>query len=94
VVVTPVVGSPMTVVATHVVSSFMHKLMKKRNLVYRNLFLLMRKSNINFLCMMCHMMDLLEDLIGPEFWLSLMTMRYMLANKFRWRVILPHLKKP
>jgi hypothetical protein len=40
------------------------------------------------------MMSLLEDLSGPEGWLSLMTMRYMLEKKFKWRVIPPHLKKP
>jgi hypothetical protein len=39
-------------------------------------------------------MNLLEDLKGPEGRLSLKIMRFMLANKFKWRVILPLLKKP
>jgi hypothetical protein len=39
-------------------------------------------------------MNLLEDLRGPEGRLSLKTTRFMLAKKFKWRVIPPLLKKP
>jgi hypothetical protein len=39
-------------------------------------------------------MNLLEDLREPEGRLSLMTTRFMLANKLKW-IVIPHLlKKP
>jgi hypothetical protein len=68
--------------------------MKKRNLFFRNLLRIMRRSNNSLLYRMCHIMNLLEDLRGAEGQLSLMTIRLMLAKKFKWRVIPPLLKKP
>jgi hypothetical protein len=41
-----------------------------------------------------NIMNLLEDLRGPEGRLSLNITRFMLAKKFKWRVIPPLLKKP
>jgi hypothetical protein len=67
--------------------------MKKRNLFFRNLLPIMRRSNNNLLYMMCHVMNLLENLEGPENWLSLKITRFMLAKKFKWRVIPSFLKK-
>jgi hypothetical protein len=61
---------------------------------FKNLLPIMRKSKNNLVYKMCHMMNLLEDLRGPEGQLSLITMRFMLAKKFKWRVIPPDLKKP
>jgi hypothetical protein len=49
----------------------------------------MRRSNKSLLYRMCHTMNLLEDLRGSEGRLSLMTTRFMLAKKFKWRVIPP-----
>jgi hypothetical protein len=68
--------------------------MKKRNLFFRNLLSIMRKNNNNLLYRMCHIINLLEDLGGPEGRLSLKIMRFMLAKKFKWRVIPSVLKKP
>jgi hypothetical protein len=69
-------------------------MMKNRNMFFMNLLPIMRRSNNSLLYRMCHIMNLLEDLRGPEDQLSLMTMRFMLAKKFKWRVIPPLLKKP
>jgi hypothetical protein len=55
---------------------------------------IMRRNNKSLLYKMCHTMNLLEDLRRAEGWLSLMTTRFMLVNKFKWRVISPLLKKP
>jgi hypothetical protein len=54
----------------------------------------MRRSNKSLLYRMCLIMNLLEDLRGPEGRLSLMTTRFMLAKKFKWREIPPLLKRP
>jgi hypothetical protein len=43
----------------------------------------MRSSNKSILYRMCHTMNLLEDLRGPEGRLSLMTTRFILAKKFK-----------
>jgi hypothetical protein len=68
--------------------------MKKRNLFFRNLLPIMRRSNESLLYKMCHTMNLLEDFREPEGQLSLMTTRFILAKKFKWRVISPLLNKP
>jgi hypothetical protein len=47
----------------------------------------MRRSNKSLLDKMCLTMNLLEDLRGLEDQLSLMTTRFMLAKKFKWREI-------
>jgi hypothetical protein len=67
--------------------------MKKRSLFFKNLLSIMRSNN-SLLYRICHIMNLLEDLRGSEGQLSLMTTRFILAKKFKWRVIPPLLKKP
>jgi hypothetical protein len=52
--------------------------MKKRNILP-----IMKRSNNNILFRMCHMMNLLKDLRGPEGQLSLMTTRFMFAKKIQ-----------
>jgi hypothetical protein len=47
----------------------------------------MRRNNRSLPYRMCHTMNLLEDLREPEGRLSLMTMKFMLAKKFKLREI-------
>jgi hypothetical protein len=68
--------------------------MKKWNPFFRNLLPIMRRSNKSLLYRMCHTMNFLKGLRGPEVQLSQMTTRFMLAKKFKWKVIPPLLKKP
>jgi hypothetical protein len=83
VVVEPVVDSPVTMAATPIVDSLMVEIDEEEKPVFRNLLPIMRRSNNDLLFRMCHMMNLLEDLRGPECQLSLMTTRFMLAKKFK-----------
>jgi hypothetical protein len=62
--------------------------------VFRNLLPIMMRNNKSLPYRMCHTMNLLEDIREPEGRLSLMTMRFMLTKKFKWREIPPLLKKP
>jgi hypothetical protein len=77
---TPIIGSPMTEVDLEP--------------IFRNLLPIMWRNNKSLPYRMCHTMNLLEDLREPEGRLSLMTMRFMLVKKFKWREIPPLLKKP
>jgi hypothetical protein len=90
----PVVDSPVSVAATHIVGSPMAEVDEEEEPIFRNLLSIIWRSNKSLLYRMCHTMNLLEDLRGPEGRLSLMTTRFMLAKKFKWRVIPPLLKKP
>jgi hypothetical protein len=60
----------------------------------RNLLPITRRRNNILLYRMCHIINLLGDLRGPECQLPLMTTRLMFVKKFKWRVIPPLLKKP
>jgi hypothetical protein len=90
----PVVDSPVCVDATSVVGSPMSEVDEEEEPVFRNLLPIMRRSNKSLLYRMCHTMNLLEDLRGSEGQLCLMTTRFMLVKKFKWRVMPPLLKKP
>jgi hypothetical protein len=90
----PVVDSPVPMAATPIIGSPMIEVDEEVEPVFRKLLPIMRRSNKSLLYKMCHTMNLLEDLRGAEGWLSLMTTRFMLVNKFKWRVISPLLKKP
>jgi hypothetical protein len=92
VVIEHIVDSPIPMAATPIVSSPMAEINEEKEHIFRNLLPIMRSNN-SFLCKMCHIMNLLEDLRGPKGQLSLMTTRFMLAKKFKWRVIPPLLKK-
>jgi hypothetical protein len=90
----PVADSPVLMAATPIVGSPITEVDEELEPVFRNLLPIMRRNNKSLLCRMCHTVNLLEDLREPEGRLSLMTMRFMLAKKFKWREILPPLKKP
>jgi hypothetical protein len=90
----PVVDSPVPVGATAIVGSPMAEVDDEVEPIFKNLLPIMRRSNKSLLYRMCYTMNLLEDLRGPEGRLSLMTTRFMLVKKFKWRVIPPLLKKP
>jgi hypothetical protein len=91
-VVEPVVDSPIPMAATPIVGSPITEVDLEP--VFRNLLSIIRRNNKSLPYMMCHTMNLLEDLREPECRLSLMTMRFMLVKKFKWREIPPPLKKP
>jgi hypothetical protein len=90
----PVADFPVPMATTPIVGSPMEEVDEELKPVFQDLLPIMRRSNKSLLYMMCHTMNLLEDLRWPEGRLSLMTMRFMLAKKFKWRVISPLLKKP
>jgi hypothetical protein len=89
----PIVDAPVTMAAMLIVGSPMAEIDEEEP-DFKNLLPIMRKGNNSLLYRMCHIMDLLKDLRELEGQLSLVTMRFMLAKKFKWRVIPPHLKKP
>jgi hypothetical protein len=88
VVVKLIIESPVPMAATPIVVLWWQKLMKKRNMFFENLLPIMRSNN-SLIYRMCHIMNHLEDLRGTEGQLSLKTIRFMLAKKFKWRVISP-----
>jgi hypothetical protein len=95
VVVEPVVDSPVPITAMPIIGSPMAEINEEEGPVFQEpVANHEEESNNNILYRMCHIMNLLEDLRGPEGLLSLMTMRFMLVKKFKWRVIPPLLKKP
>jgi hypothetical protein len=90
----PVADSPVPMAITPIVGSPMTEVDEDLEPVFRDLLPIMRRNNKSLLYRMCHTINLLEDLKKPEGQLSLMTIRFMLAKKFKWREIPPPLKKP
>jgi hypothetical protein len=90
----PVADSPIPMVAMPIIGSPMLEVDEDLDPISRNLLSIMRRSNKSHIYMMCLTINLLEDLRQPEGRLSLMTTRFMLAKKFKWREIPPLLKKP
>jgi hypothetical protein len=88
-----VLDSPVPMAAISIVGSPMVEIDEEDEPIFWNLLPIMRSNN-SLLYRMCHIMKLLEDLRGLEGQLSLMTIRFILAKKFKWRVIPPLLKKP
>jgi hypothetical protein len=74
----PVVDYTVLVVVTPMVGSPMAEVDKEEEPIANH-----DRSNKSLLYRMCHIMNLLEDLRGPEGQLSLMTTRFMLAKKFK-----------
>jgi hypothetical protein len=94
VVVEPIVNSPIPIAVMPIVGSSMIQINEEDEPVFRNLLSIMRRSKNSLLYMMCHLMNLLEDFRRPKGQLSLKITRFMLAKKFKCRVITPLLKKP
>jgi hypothetical protein len=93
VVIEPVVNSLVPIAVKAIVGSSMIQINEEDEPVFRNILPIMRTKN-SLLYMMCHLMNLLEDLRVPKGQLSLKITRFMLAKKFKCRVIPPLLKKP
>jgi hypothetical protein len=90
----PVANSPVPMAATTIVGSPMIEVDEELKPVFQEPITNHEEEQQSLPYRMCHTMNLLEDLREPEDRLSLMTMRFMLAKKFKWREIPPPLKKP
>jgi hypothetical protein len=78
----PVVDSPVTMSAMPTVGSPIAEIDEEEP-VFQELIANHEEEQQHPLCRMWHMINLLEDLRGSEGQLSLMTMRFMLAKKFK-----------
>jgi hypothetical protein len=79
----PIADSPVPMAATHIVGSPMTEVGKDLEPVFQEPITNHEEEQQELLYRMCHTMNLLEDLRGPEGRLSLMTTRFMLAKKFK-----------
>jgi hypothetical protein len=90
----PVVDSSVPVAATPIVGSPMAEVDEEEEHVFQEPIANHEEEQQEPPIQDVHHNELLEDLRGLEGQLSLMTTRFMLARKFKWRVISPLLKKP
>jgi hypothetical protein len=90
----PVIDSHVPMDVTPIVDSPMAEIDEELEHVFQEPIANHEEEQQEPLYRMCHTMNLLKDLRGPEGQLSLMTTRFMLEKKIKWRVIPPLLKKP